>query len=86
MFLFLCSGAGQFSLDRRHWLTNCRDSIYVSGCLQTAVSSPWTEDLRVAVAGKAHDEVNGYIALENIRDWVATAILPAHDHFMFFIG
>ena len=54
--------------------------------VQTAASSPWTEELRVAVPGKIHDEVNGYIALENIRAWVDNATLTPHDHFMFFIG
>ena len=86
------------SLYRKQWLKVVIVSVVVHTAdndwlklmtvvsVQTAASSPWTEELRVAVPGKVHDEVNGYIALENIRAWVAKATLTPHDHFMFFIG
>ena len=67
--------------DDNDWL-----KLMIVVSVQTAASSPWTEELRVAVPGKVHDEVNGYIALDNIGAWVANATLPPHDHFMFFIG
>ena len=96
--VFFCSDGSQLSLYRKQWLKVVIVSVFVHTddndwlklmtvvSVQTAASSPWTEELRVAVPGKVHDEVNGYIALENIRAWVAKATLTPHDHFMFFIG
>ena len=98
IFLGFCSDGSQLSLYIKQWLKVAIVSVFVHTednnwlkvltvvSVQTAASSPWTEELRVAVPGKIHDEVNGYIALDNIRAWVATATLPPHDHFMFFIG